>query len=185
MKWIRCSAAVAAITAATLLAVHAETPTAGYVDFGKFSPSQTSKEFVEVNINGSILSLAAKIAKEEDADAAELLKNIQAVRVNVIGLTDENREEMQTRVKDIRSKLDSAGWQRVVTVANNNHEDVAVFLKTRGEEAIEGIVVTVMDGKNTVVLVNVVGDIKPEKLAELARKLDIEPLKKIAPALKK
>jgi hypothetical protein len=49
----------------------------------------------------------------------------------------------------------------------------------RGEEAIEGLVVTVISDQKEVVLVNIVGDIKPEQIATLADRFDIEPLKNI------
>jgi len=64
-------------------------------------------------------------------------------------------------------------------------EDVGVFLKTRGEETIEGLVVTVLDGRKEAVLVNIVGDIKPEKIAVVGEKLNIDPLKKIGRELGK
>jgi hypothetical protein len=40
-------------------------------------------------------------------------------------------------------------------------------------------VVTVIDGKKEAVLVNVVGNIQPEKLATLGERFDIEPLRKL------
>jgi hypothetical protein len=55
----------------------------------------------------------------------------------------------------------------------------------RGSEAIEGVAVTVLQGNSEAVLVNVVGDIKPEQLATLGERFDIEPLKKIGTTVKK
>jgi hypothetical protein len=98
------------------------------------------------------------------------------VRVNAIGLTDENREEVQKRVHDIRQELDSKGWERVVT-AIQEHNDVGVFVRTRGSEAVEGVVVTAIENNKQAVLVNVIGDIRPEKLVALGERFNIEPLK--------
>ena len=106
------------------------------------------------------------------------------VRVNVIGLDDGNRAEIEKRVKKIRSDLDSHGWERVVT-AQKKDEDVGIYLKMRGAEAVEGVVVTVIDGNHEAVLINIVGDIKPEKIAEVGERLNIEPLKKIGQAIEK
>jgi hypothetical protein len=91
---------------------------------------------------------------------------------------------MLDRVKQIRADLDAKGWDRVVSVQQKK-DDVAVFLKTRGEEAIEGLVVTVLDGDKEAVLVNIVGDIKPEQVALLGEKLKLDPLKKFAAKGKK
>jgi hypothetical protein len=43
----------------------------------------------------------------------------------------------------------------------------------------------VIEPKDEVVLVNIVGDIKPEQVAALGEGLDIKPLEKIGEALKK
>jgi hypothetical protein len=69
---------------------------------------------------------------------------------------------------------------QIVTVREQpKGDDVQIYTKTRGEEAIEGLVVTVISGRNEVVLVNIVGDIKPEQIATLAERFNIDPLKKI------
>jgi hypothetical protein len=69
---------------------------------------------------------------------------------------------------------------QIVTVREQpKGDDVQIYTKTRGEEAIEGLVVTVISDRNEVVLVNIVGDIKPEQIATLAERFNIDPLKKI------
>ncbi len=156
----------------------------GYVDFGKFSPPSGGGEFVEVNVNNNLICMATKFVEKQQPDVAQMLRGIHSVRVNVISLNDDNRADIELRVKGIREKLDGQGWQRVVSAVQPN-EDVGVYLKTRGEEAVQGLVVTVIDNNQEAVLVNVVGDIRPEKLAELAEKLNIQPLKKLGEKLNK
>jgi len=150
----------------------------GFFDLGTFSPPKSGGEFVEVNVNGSLLSMAAKIAAKQEPEAAELLKSIELVRVHVIGLDDSNRADIQSRIATLRTGLDAAGWQRVVTVQQKG-EDVGVYTKSRGADALAGVVVTVLSGDGKAVFVNVVGDIQPERLAELGAKLHIEPLKAV------
>ena len=58
------------------------------------------------------------------------------------------------------------------------------IFKTRGNEALAGIVITVMDAEH-VVLVNVVGDIKPDQVAALGESLKIRHLKEAGEAIKK
>jgi len=50
-------------------------------------------------------------------------------------------------------------------------------MKTRGPEAVEGIVVTVLEDKGHAVFVNLVGDIRPDKLNTVGERFNIEPLK--------
>lgn len=166
---------------ATLLAltgIPAHAASAGYVDFGKLAPDDSGSQFVEVNVTSNLISMAARLTQKSEPDVADLLRGLESIRVNVIGLNNENREDMESRVKKIRTQLDAQGWQRIVTVQEKK-QDVGVYLKTKGEEAVEGVVVTVLDGKKQAVLINVVGNIQVDKLATLGEKFDIDPLKKV------
>jgi len=175
---------LSALIASAGLAVSAENNPPGYVDFGTLPAPSSGGEFVEVNVKNNLISMMARLAEKNEPEVADLLRHLQMVRVNVIGLDDGNRAEIEKRVKKIRSDLDSHGWERVVT-AQKKDEDVGIYLKMRGAEAVEGVVVTVIDGNHEAVLINIVGDIKPEKIAEVGERLNIEPLKKIGQAIEK
>jgi hypothetical protein len=166
----------AAVAAFSILAnVAGADPEAGYVDFGKFTPTSGS-EFVEVNVNSNLITMVANFARKHEPEVAEALKGLKAIRVNVVGLNESNREDLEKRINSVRAQLDKAGWERLVTVIKDR-DDVGVFMKTRGPEAVEGIVVTVLKGKDQAVFVNVVGDIRPDKLATVGERFNIEPLK--------
>ena len=164
--------------------VYAEDAPTGFVDFGKFSPPGSGGEFVEVNIKSNLISMVARLAEKSEPQVAELIRGLQSIRVNVIGLNAENRAEIETRFKSIRNELDAKHWERIVT-AQQAKEDVAVFLKTRGDESVEGLAVTVIGANHQAVLVNIVGDIRPEKVAMIGERFNIEPLKKVGQTLEK
>lgn len=145
----------------------------GYVDFGKFTPG--TGDFVEVNISSNLISMVTRLAKDEP-EIFDVLKGLKAIRVNVIGLNDENREDMQKRVASVRANLTGNGWERVVT-AIEDKQDVGVYINLRGDEAVEGVVVTVLEGDHEAIFVNIVGEISPEKLATVGERFNIEPLK--------
>jgi hypothetical protein len=174
---------VAALVAGVNLNVLASPPP-GQVDFGKFTPPDGGGEFVEVQIKSNLLSLAAQLIEKQEPAAAQLVRSVELIHVNVIGLTDANRADLVKRVRQIRHDLDAQGWEQNVTVQEKNGEDVGIYTKTRGGEALAGLVITVIEPKDEVVLLNIVGDIRPEQVAVLGEKLDIEPLKKIDAALK-
>ena len=159
-------------------------PPPGQVDFGKFTPSGDDGEFVEVQIKSNLLSLAAQLVEKQDPATAKLVRSVELIHVNVIGITDDNRTDTVKHVRQIRHDLETDGWERNVTVQQKNGEDVGVYTKTRGGEALAGLVITVIDPKGEVVLVNIVGDIRPEQVAMLGEKLNIEPLKQVGAALK-
>lgn len=173
--------AASLITIAPALTTCAESP--GVVDFGKFTAPGNGSEFVEVQVRSNLLNFAAALVEKEDSDAAKLLRSVQLVRVNVIGLTDANRDEVQQRVKAIRTTLEGRGWERNVNVQGKDGEDVGVYLQMQGGTALAGVAVTVID-RQTAVFVNVVGDIRPEQISALGEKLNIQPLKKIGEATK-
>ena len=180
--FIRCSLGAALLVALTQAGFGAETRPAGFVDFGKLNAAPGC-EFVEVNVGSSLISMAARLVKGEP-EIAEVLQGLKSIRVNVVGLSDENRTEIEDHVKHIRTQLNSGGWERIVTVQKDK-EDVGIYLKARGAEAVEGIVVTVLNGNKQAVLINIVGDIKPEKLGVLGERFNIDPLKELGPGLAK
>ena len=172
-----CSSILMALTSASLLtlAVRAET---GPVDFGTFTPPRSGGQFVEVNLKSNLLAMAGRLAQKDEPDAAEMLKSIQSIHVRVIGLDDDNRTKTEEQIHRIRGQLEKDGWEKNVTVKNEG-SDVVVYTKLRGTESIEGIVVTVIEGNHQAVLVNLVGDLRPEKLVALGERFDIEPLKEL------
>ncbi len=173
------SAFAAAVLGAVVPAFAADD--AGYVDFGKFT-SAPGAEFVEVNLKPGLIKFAAKIVATEEPEVAELLRNIKHVRVNVVGLDDSNKGPIRERMESIRADLEKRGWEKVVTAREGDEkggDDVAVFLKMKDDDSIDGIVVTVLEKKGSAVFVNVVGNIKAEQLAKLGDELDIKPLRKI------
>ncbi len=156
----------------------ADTLPPGQVDFGTFTAPADGSQFVEVNVTSSLISLATKFLEKDQPDVAKVLQGLQLVRVNVIGLTDENRSDMESRVHTVRKDLEAKGWERIVTAQQKN-QDVGVYLKTQNKDTVQGLVVVVIDDGKQAVFVNVVGDIKPEQLSMLGDKLHIDPLKKI------
>jgi len=156
----------------------------GQVDFGTFTAPASGAEFVEVNVTSSLISLATKFLEKDQPDVAQVLKGLQLVRVNVIGMTEANRSDIESRVQAIRKELEAKGWERIVKVQQKS-DDVGVYIKTQNKDTVQGVVVVVMDGKKQAVFVNVVGDIKPEQLSMLGEKLHIDPLKQIGDKIEK
>jgi hypothetical protein len=156
----------------------------GQVDFGSFTAPAGGGEFVEVNVTSSLISLATKFLEKDQPDVAKVLQGLKLVHVNVIGLNEENRPDIQERVQGIRKDLETKGWERIVKVQDKG-QDVGIYLKTQNKDTVQGLVVVVIDGGKEAVFVNVVGDIKPEQLSMLGEKLHIDPLKKIGKEVEK
>jgi hypothetical protein len=184
MNKLTLSLCVGAVLVMAPLSRSAEPSGGGEIDFGDLKSSKSGGEFVEVNLNRHLIALVARLAAKQEPEAAELLGSIQSVRVNVIGLKEDNTGAVKERMEKVRASLATGGWTRIVT-AQKETEDVGVYLKLRGEEAVEGLVVTVLEADKEAVFINIVGDIRPEKLAELGEKLGLEPLKRAGKTVEK
>jgi hypothetical protein len=166
------------------VAVRAADLPPGQVDFGTFSPPKEGGEFVEVNIPSSLILLVTRVVEKDEPDLAQVLNGLKLVRVNVIGLDEDNRAEMQRRAQRVRKELATKGWERIV-MAQQKDQDISVYLKMADKGAVQGLAAVVLDGKEHAVFANIVGDIKPEQLAMLGDKLHLDPLKKIGHAAEK
>jgi hypothetical protein len=151
----------------------------GAIDIGQLMPSAQG-QFVEINLSTAMLKFAARIAARQEPEAAELIRNLKSIRVNVVSLDDSNRAGTIEQIESVRAKLEAQGWTKMVTVREKDGGDnVDVHVMQRGEEAIDGLVVTVIDRKGEAVFVNIVGNINADQIAQIADKYDIEPLRKV------
>jgi hypothetical protein len=176
---IRSALAAATLSLALTSFASAAEAQSGSIDIGQLMPSAKG-QFVEINLSSAMLKFAARIAARQEPEAAELIRNLKSIRVNVVGLDDSNRAGTIEQIEGVRRKLETQGWTKMVTVREKNDGDnVDVHVMQRGEEAIDGLVVTVIDKKGEAVFVNIVGNINADQIAQIADKFDIEPLRKV------
>ena len=141
----------------------------GYVDFGELN-SMFGEPTVQISIGASLLSLVGTLSAEEDPEAAELFKKLNGVRVNVFE-TEQMADGAIDLVKDISSKLSSAGWESVVSV-NSADEQVRIFMKLN-DGTVDGITVMAVE-ETEAVFVNVIGNINPAELERVMKNFDVE-----------
>jgi hypothetical protein len=176
---LRSSLAAATLSLAFALPAFAVENDAGVIDIGQLVPSAKG-QFVEVNLSSAMLKFAAHIAAREEPETADLIKNLKSIRINVVGMDDSNRTATVAQIETVRRKLETQGWTKIVTVREpDGGDNVDIHVKQRGEDAIDGLVVTVLDRKGEAVFVNIVGNINADQIAVIADKFDLEPLRKI------
>jgi hypothetical protein len=168
------------LLALSMAALSASAADPGYVDIGKFKPVE-GRQFVEVNLHAPLLKFASVFVDNEEPEVAALIRTIKHVRVNVVGYDESTRAETTDRVEGVRRELEAQGWTQMVTVKQaEDAENVAVFIKMGSDDSVEGLIVTVIDsGKKEVVFVNLVGNIRPEQIATIGKRLNIDPLAKL------
>ena len=176
---LRLSLAAATLSLALPIISHAADVESGAIDIGQLIPSAKG-EFVEVNLSSAMLKFAARIAAHEEPETAELIRNLKSIRINVVGMDDSNRAATVGQIETVRRKLETQGWTKLVTVREKEDGDnVDIHVKQRGDDAIDGLVVTVLDRQGQAVFVNIVGNINADQIAVIAEKFDIEPLRRI------
>lgn len=179
MKSIRPLVLIAASALAISSVALAAEPAPGAIDIGQLLPSAQG-QFVEVNLSSGLLKFAAKIASRQDPDAAELIAGLKSIRVNVVGMDDSNRTDTIAKIEAVRRKLEAQGWSKMVTVREKaDGDNVDVHVKQRGDEDIDGLVVTVIDHKGEAVFVNIVGNINADQISKIADKYNIDALKHV------
>jgi hypothetical protein len=140
-----------------------------------FRPSP-NRESVEVNLDRSLIELAVGIAGSKEPALAALLQEIQRVNIRVIGLDESNRTASLQRIDEIRRNLEADGWSSIITVSEGDGGDNVSVLALVDEDAITGLVVTVVDSEDEIVVLDISGRIRTEQIAELVERLNIEGL---------
>jgi hypothetical protein len=126
-----------------------------------------TKETVEVNLDGGLLSIAMKFLKDDDpeqARAKKVLQDVKAIYVRVWTF-DGPGEYAEADLDAIRSQL--KGWSKVVDVrsARASGENADVYMNLVNDK-IQGLVVMAAEGRE-LTLVNLVGSIDPANLRDL------------------
>src|SRR5437762_13533432 len=131
---------VAAGAVCLALASAARADESGFVDFGTLNPSGEN-QFVEVNIKSNLIAMVAALTKKSEPEVTQVIEGLKQIRVNVLGINKENRDDMKKRVATIRESLDKAGWERIVTAIEKN-QDVGILMKIKHSKTVEGVCVT-------------------------------------------
>jgi hypothetical protein len=136
---------------------------------------QKARDVVEVNIDGKVLELAKRVlSKVKDQDAKKVgqaISGLQGIYVRVFNFENEN-EYNQSDVEMLRSQLQTPGWEKLANVrSKKNNQKIDIFTMFTGD-TMSGVAVVITESKS-VAVVNVVGPIDIDLLAELGGKLNI------------
>ena len=155
--------------------------------------SAKAKETVEVKMDGPMLRWASKFLSAEDPDerkAAKLITNLKGIYVRSFEFENEGAYT-SAEVEELRAQFRSPVWSRVVGVRSQHEGDnVDVFFKIEDDQ-MAGIVIISAEKKELTV-VNIVGPIDVDQLADLggefgipklnAKTLPKSPIKSVAKA---
>ena len=134
-----------------------------------------ARDVVEVNIDGKLLDLAKRVTLKVNDDNAKkvatAIAGLKGIYVRVYRFETENQYNMAD-VDAIRSQLNSPSWERLANArSKKNNQKIDVYTMFTGD-LMSGIAVLISDSKS-IAIVNMIGPIDLELLAELGGKLSI------------
>ena len=142
----------------------------GYVDFSILTAIAATEPTVEFTLKAPLIILITILISNQDNEAADFISKLIRVTVNVFESDDIDVDEVASPMSAMAEDLDSAGWDRVVRVREDeNHVDI-YFRLVSNADVIYGIVIMVAEPREKV-LVNIVGDI-----SALGRRFEFDEL---------
>lgn len=135
-----------------------------------------ASQTVDVNIDERLMKMAARLFSDSDADEREVKKLIVGLKgIYVKSFEFETDGQfVAADLEPIRTQLRGTGWTKMVNVTSKKEGSVEVYLQFIGEN-VNGLAVLVTDDKELTV-VNIVGPVNLDKLAELEGQLGIPEL---------
>jgi hypothetical protein len=132
---------------------------------------------VDVDLSGAMLRVAAGAMEPQDESLSELVSSLERVRVQVGTPSGMDAAAVARTMADAQARLEGAGWQKILSVEESD-EHVYLYALERGDN-IAGLTALVNESGEEAVVVNIVGDIKPETLGRLLANMkdfDLEEL---------
>jgi len=134
-----------------------------------------ASQTVDVNIDERLVRLAAKIFKDtgEEKEIKQLVSGLKGIYVKRFEFENDG-QYVAADLESIRTQLRGPGWSRLVNVTSKKEGMFEVYLMLVGEQ-ISGLAVLHSDDRELTV-VNIVGPVDLEKLAELEGHLGVPDL---------
>jgi hypothetical protein len=138
---------------------------------------------VDVSLNGSTLQLAARFLDGKDPDEAKvkkLISGLEGIYVKSLEFKAEGAWS-QLDLENVRNQLRTPEWSRIVGVKSaEDGETVDVFLRTENKR-VTGVALIAAEPKQ-LTLVNIVGPVDLDSLADLSGHFGLPKLETAPPA---
>jgi Domain of unknown function (DUF4252) len=135
-----------------------------------------ASQSVDVNLDGRLMRLAAGVFDDSDDEERKIKKLIVGIKGIYVRNFEFESDGQYTAgdVETIRTQLRGPGWTRMVNVKSKKEGDLEVYVLMNGDQ-VGGLAVLGSKARELTV-VNIVGPVDLDKLAELEGKLGIPEL---------
>jgi len=143
-----------------------------------------ANQTVDVNIDGRLMQIAAKVFNDQDVDEAKIKKLVNGLKgIYVKSFEFDNEGDYSPAdVESIRSQLRGPLWSRLLNVTSKKEGIVEVYLMLNGDQ-ISGLAVLAFESKELTVI-NIVGPVDLQKLSQLEGQFGVPELGIEAPKTK-
>ncbi len=164
-------AALAALLALLLAACGLTAPRSsdGYADLDSLGLTDTDL-VMSLSLGPAVLGFAARHV-EDDPETEALLRDLDGVRIRIYEV-DRNPDRVAGRMARMARDLQADGWEPVMLVQREG-EQVHMLLRVV-DGAIHGMTVLVLDGESEAVVINLMGDIHPDRFGDVMVAMDID-----------
>lgn len=141
----------------------------GYANLDSPGVLDTDRE-IAISVGPTLLRFAANHI-EDDPQTEALLRNLEGVRIRVYEI-DGDPARVARRMDRMQTNLEDDGWEPVMLVREED-ERTQLLLKTTGN-VVHGMTLLSSDGDSEAVVINLIGDIRPENFGNVMVALDID-----------
>jgi hypothetical protein len=133
--------------------------------------SGKATDSVDITIDGILMSIAKRFARNSGDEDMQLLSDIKSVRVRNFEFDSEGAYSVAD-IDSVRRQLSAPGWSQLVSAhRRSDNEDVDVYVCTEGEKIL-GLAVVASEPRSFTI-VNIIGNIDIDKLSKLEGKFGI------------
>jgi hypothetical protein len=141
----------------------------GYADLDSLGVRDVD-QVMTLSIGPALLHFVARHV-DDDPEVGELLKGLDGVRIRIYEINGD-ASRVATRIRSMSVRLQSDGWEPVLSIREGN-EATHMLLRVVNER-ICGMTVLVSDGDSEAVVINLMGEIRPEQFGKAMMALDMD-----------
>lgn len=125
---------------------------------------------MNISIGPTLLHFTAGFL-DDDPETRELLRSLDGVRVRIYEIDGDPRRVAQ-RISVMSEHLQDDGWAPVLLLRDEGEEVHMLMREVDGQ--ICGMTVLVSDGESEAVIVNLMGEIRPQQFSDVMVALEVD-----------
>lgn len=165
----RILAALALVLALGACSLTAPRSSAGYADLESLGVRDVDR-VMTLSIGPALLRFAAAHI-DDDPELRALLRGLEGVRIRIYEI-DGDAGRVATRINTMSRHLQDDGWEPVLSMREGS--EATYMLLRVVDQQVRGMTVLVSDGESEAVVINLMGDIRPEQFGEVMVALDAD-----------